>query len=675
VSGGRGRTALVLIDLQHDYLGRPGLVPDVPSLCARAAALLAGVRRLGLPVVHARTLVRPDGSDSMPHWKRQGLLQCVEGTSGAEPPAALASVDGELVARKRYFSAFGDPRLEPWLRGRGIDRLVLAGVYTHACIRSTALDAYERGFEVCIVDDAVGTTEPLHAEITRAYLAERAASFRTVADVLAALAGDGGSASRPSGDALPVAVIAGARRAAEARRHYVHRDPCRVARVLSQVPLGAEAEIADAVRTADASGREWARVVATERAAFLERWATDLDAHRGRYVDLLVREIGKPRRAAEEEAGRAVAHARVAAELVRTTVPTQVAPGISAAPRSLGVVGLVTPWNNPLAIPVGKIAPAVGFGNGVVLKPAPQGSETALALLESLDRAGLPRGVVNLVLGTNDAVRALCRHPLVAGVSVTGSLETGRTVAALAAQVMKPLQAELGGNNAAIVLADAELERVVPELVRAAFVFAGQRCTAIRRFVVERAIAARFEAMAVDAIRGLAVGDPDDRSTEVGPLVSMEHRDRVLATIEHARADGARLAIGGTIPSGLTDGAWLTPALLVDAARESRIVQEETFGPVAVLQVANDLEDALALANGVRQGLLQSVHTRDSEARARALAAAEVGMVQLSSGPLAVHPRAPFSAWKASGLGPPEHGIWDAAFYTRTQAVYEDPTC
>jgi acyl-CoA reductase-like NAD-dependent aldehyde dehydrogenase len=181
--------------------------------------------------------------------------------------------------------------------------------------------------------------------------------------------------------------------------------------------------------------------------------------------------------------------------------------------------------------------------------------------------------------------------------------------------------------------------------------------------------------MAVDAIRALAIGDPSDRVTEVGPLVSVAHRDRVLAAIDRARAGGARLVVGGTVPAALAAGAWLAPALLADAAPGSRIVQEETFGPVAVLQVARDLDEAIALANGVPQGLLQSVHTRDAAARARALAAAEVGMVQLALGPLAVHPRAPFSAWKASGLGPPEHGVWDAAFYTRTQAVYEDPTC
>ena len=390
MSDGGARTALVLIDLQRDYLGRPGLVPDVETLCGRVASLLAGARRRGLPVVHVRTLVRADGSDRMPHWKRQDVLQCVEGTAGAEPPAALASVDGELVARKRFFNAFGDPRLEPWLRERHVDRLILAGVYTHACVRSAALDAYERGFAVCVADDAVGTTEPLHAEITRDYLAARAATFRSVADLLADLEGTAAPAAAAT---LPVAIIGGARRPADGPGRYLHRDPRSTGRVLSAVPLGGATEVAEAARVADTAGRGWACVPSPDRAALLERWAADLDAHRAVLTDLMVRETGKPRRAAEEEAGRAVAHARVAAELVRSTEPARVAPGIVAVPRPLGVVGLVTPWNNPLAMPVGKIAPAVGFGNGVVLKPAPQGAETALALVESLARAGLPPGV------------------------------------------------------------------------------------------------------------------------------------------------------------------------------------------------------------------------------------------------------------------------------------------
>ena len=671
-------TALLLVDLQNDFLARPGLVPEVSALCRTAAFLLEAFRAQRLPIAHAHTVTRADGSDRMPHWKRLGITRCVEGTPGAEPPAPLAPLGGELVARKRYYSAFGDPRLGPWLRERRVERLVLAGVYLHGCVRATALDAYERGYEVWVADDAVGTTEPLHGELSRAYLCERAACFRSTQEVLAAL-GAGPSPAEPAGAArdgrrrLPLAVIAGRPRPAGGHGRFAHRDPCRTLRILSEVPLGAAPEIEEAARASAEAGRSWATADPAWRAGLLERWASDLEAHRALFTDLLVREVAKPRAFAEEELGRAVAHARVAAELARAPHANPVAAGVSARARPLGVVGLLTPWNNPLAIPVGKIAPALALGNAVVLKPALAASETALALVDSLERAGLPRGLVNVALGGAEAARALCREPGVAAVSLTGSVETGRSVAALCAESLKPLQAELGGNNAAIVLGDADLERVVPQLVQAAFGFAGQRCTAIRRLVVERAIASRFEALAAEALAALRVGDPADPSTAVGPLISAEKRDQVVAAIERARAGGARLVAGGAVPPSLAHGAWLLPALLADVDPRSPLAQEETFGPLAVLQVARDLEDALAIANGVPQGLVLAVHTRDPRARARVLEAAQAGIVQLAAGPLAVHPRAPFSGWKASGLGPPEHGVWDAAFYARTQAVYADP--
>lgn len=670
---GRGSVAaLVLVDLQHDFLERPGLVPDAGTLCAGVERVLRGWRRLGLPIAHAHTVTRADRSDRMPHWTRRGVHECVAGTRGAAPPASVAPAAGELVVEKRFFDAFGDGRLDPWLRSRGVGRLVLAGVYLHACVRQAALGAYERGYEVCIVDDAVGTTDPVHAALTRDYLAERAASFRTGADLLAELGGAAGEEAERAGSRLPVAVIAGVVRAAGEHPCRPRRDPCRTTDVLAAVPLGGAAEIGDAARAAADAQRRWADADGAERAAALDRWADRLDAERASFTALLVREVAKPRRAAEEEVGRAVGHVRVAAEVVRATVAERVAPGVVVRRRPVGVVGLITPWNNPLAIPVGKIAPALGFGNGVVLKPAPQASETALALLASLGPAGVPGGLVSVVLGADEATRALCRDARVAAVSVTGSVATGRVVAALSAAAMKPLQAELGGNNAAIVLADADLERIVGPLVRGAFAFAGQRCTAIRRFVVERSAAGRFETLAAAATRALRVGAPDDPATEIGPLVSTEQRDRVLAVIDEARAAGARLLDGGVVPAAWTHGAWLAPTLLADVAPESRVVQEETFGPLAVVQVAADLDEAIALANGVPHGLVQSVHTRDERARARVLAAAEAGMVQIAAGPLAVHPRAPFGGWKASGLGPPEHGAWDADFYTRPQVVYGD---
>lgn len=668
---GRG-AALVLVDLQHDFLARPGLLPDRDSLVARVAALLAAFRSARRPVVHARTVTRADGSDRMPHWQRRGVVACVEGTRGAEPPEALAAAEGELVVRKPRFSAFGDARLEPWLRDHGIRHLVLAGVYLHGCVRSTALDAFERGFEVWLADDALGTTEPAHAELTRAWLGERAARFASVAEIAGALGLEAPRAPRAGRRPLPVAVIAGGPWPAAAHPRFVHRDPCRTSEVLAEVPHAAAKEIAAAVGAAGEAGRAWARVDAAERAALLERWASRLEAERDGWTRRLVREIGKPRRFAAEEVGRAAAHARVAAELARGSAPVAIAPGVRAHARPIGVVALVTPWNNPLAIPVGKLAPALAFGNGVVLKPAPQASETALALVESLARAGLPDGVVNAVLGGAETARALCRAPGVGAVSLTGSLASGRVVAALCAERLLPLQAELGGNNAAIVLEDADLDAVTPELVRAAFGFAGQRCTAIRRFVVQRSVAARFETLAADALRALRVGEPDDPATDVGPLISAEKRDAVLAQIERACAQGARRVAGGGVPGALAHGAWLEPALVADVDAAHPLAQEESFGPVALVQVADDLDHALALAGGVRHGLLLAVCTGDARALSRILEAAEVGIVQLGAGPLAVHPRAPFSGWKASGLGPPEHGAWDAAFYARAQARYGD---
>jgi acyl-CoA reductase-like NAD-dependent aldehyde dehydrogenase/nicotinamidase-related amidase len=665
-------TALLLVDLQNDFLERPGLSPDPDALCARAASLLRGFRERRLSIAHAHTVTRADGSDRMPHWRLRGVHECVENSRGAAPPTPLAPHAGELLCRKQHYSAFADPRLDAWLRERGIHRLVLAGLYLHACVRSTALDAYERGYEVCVVDDAVGTTEPLHGELTRRWLTDRAARFASASETLAGLDGPRDAAA---GSGVPVAWIAGAPRQGSARGHFVHRDPCRTARVLAKVPLGGPAEVREAAHTAQRAQGAWAGARPPRRAELLERWAAELEAQRAHFADLLIREVAKPRRFAEEEVGRAVAHVRVAAELALDAHAVRIAPAISAASVPVGVVGLVTPWNNPLAIPVGKIAAALAFGNGVVLKPAPQASETALAIVQSLERSGLPEGLVNVVLGAGEAARALCREAAISAVSLTGSLESGRIAAGLCAENMKPLQAELGGNNAAIVLADAELERAVPDLVRAAFGFAGQRCTAIRRFVVDRALAPRFEALAAEATAALRLDEPDDPATDVGPLISTEKREQVLAAIERARAEGARLVIGGGVPASLAQGAWLEPALVADADPRSRIAQEETFGPLAVLQVANDLEEAIALANGVAQGLVLCVHTRDPRARSRILEAAQAGILQFAPGPLAVHPRAPFTGWKASGLGPPEHGAWDAWFYTRTQALYDPPPC
>jgi nicotinamidase-related amidase len=184
VSAAPTRTALVLVDLQRDYLARPGLEPPAPTLVASAASLLDGFRRLGLPVVHNHTRTRADASDRMPHWRASGITACVEGTPGAATPAPLEPHAGELVVTKQYYRGFNDPAVDPWLRGRDVERVVVAGIYTHACVRETALDAYEAGFEVWVGADAVGSTEPVHAALTREWLETRAAQFKLTRSIL-----------------------------------------------------------------------------------------------------------------------------------------------------------------------------------------------------------------------------------------------------------------------------------------------------------------------------------------------------------------------------------------------------------------------------------------------------------------------------------------------------------
>jgi acyl-CoA reductase-like NAD-dependent aldehyde dehydrogenase/nicotinamidase-related amidase len=648
----RGSTGLLLVDLQHDFLRRPGLAPDQQTLCQRAATLLDGCRALGLPVAHVHTVIGSDGADRMPHWIADGRLACVEGTEGVEPPAALAPSAGELVARKRFYSGFADAALDAWLRDQAVARLVVAGVYTHGCVRQAVLDAYERGYEVWVADDAVATTEPVHGILSREWLAARAARFRPVDDILRELCGD----------------------RCPAPRRFVHRDPCRRDTVLAEVPLGGPAEVRAAADAAAAAHAAWGRMPVAERAQLLHRWAETLTAGAARLTALVVEEVGKPVQAAQEEIARAVAHVRSAAALLDSHGTARpLARDVAVCHRPVGVVGLVLPWNNPVALPVGKIAPALAFGNGVVFKPAPEATRTALAVRDSLAEASAPVDLVHVVLGDHVAAEAMCDDPRVDVVSVTGSVATGRALAARCGARGKPIQAELGGNNAAIVLPDVDLERVVPELLRAAFAFAGQRCTAIRRFVVDATIAPRFEAIARAAIREIVVGDPRDPATLVGPLISERARARVQGVVERARAEGARLVAKGTVSANLGHGSWLAPALLADVDSQRAIAQEETFGPVAVMFETHDLDEAIAVANRVVHGLVLAVCTEDLAARAWVLETARAGIVQLGAGPLGVHPDAPFGGWKASGMGPPEHGEWDAAFFSRVQAVYGAP--
>lgn len=637
-----GRCALLLVDAQQDFFERPGLSPSPVDLIGRLCALLNGARACGWSVLHVRTRISPDGSDRMPHWQRRDIRACVAGTAGYAPPPALAEWPGEPILHKRFFSAFGCRDLEARLKREHTQTLIVAGLYSHGCIRATALDAYERGFQVVVADDAVGSTEPVHAELSRAWLADRAASFRSVTELLAIGAASGEAPGQAG---------------------------------LASTMLDRQPAVADVCAKVAETGRDWAATDPHQRALMLERWAGELEQQSGDLVRLLAREIAKPVPEADDELRRMLAHIRAAARLARDHLQAEQVAGAWVRYRPLGSVALITPWNNPLAIAAGKLAPALACGNGCVWKPSPLAPECSERLLQALHAAGLPRGLVELVAGDAETVRSIVADTRIDAVSVTGSNVTGQAVAALCAARQIPLQAELGGNNAALILDDWTFdEAALTGLARSVFGFAGQRCTALRRLIVQRGILERFSEAFAAATGALHVGDPLDPAAAVGPLVSREHCERVQARLDRALADGAVVLAQARVPettgSDPYAGRWLAPTLLGKIRPHDPIAQQESFGPLALILPADDLDEAIALANDVPQGLLAAVYSDDDAVRTRVAERVQAGMLKLAAGPLAVSAEAPFCGWKASAIGPPEHGLSDRDFYSRVQTLY-----
>jgi len=650
--------ALLLVDVQRDFFARSGLVPPRDILVARLSALLQQTRNKGLPVIHVRTRIRPDGVDSMPHWRRRDTRACVEGTPGYAPPISLQMLTGELLFHKQFFSAFGNVELHPTLERLGIADLIVAGLYTHGCIRATVMDAYERGFRVWVVDDAIGSTEPIHAEISRDWLRRRAACFLPSAEILAHLDSTARSDPRRDTDRLELD-----------RRPSVEASPLRLG------PPQPSSIAAACFRAADA-GRRWSRRKPSEQAAVLALWADSLERDGGVLTELLAREIGKPSTEASDELRRTLTHIRFAARICCEPAETTSAPGVQVRYRPVGTVALITPWNNPLAIPAGKIAPALAFGNGCVWKPSPLAPGCTARLYQALREAGLPEGVVEVVSGDADAARDIVSDPHIDAVSVTGSNAAGQAIAALCAVQQKALQAELGGNNAALILNDWSFdENDLSKLAQGVFGYSGQRCTAIRRLIVQRGILERFTHAFAAKMLTLRVGDPRDPLTQIGPLISVEHRARVQARLDAAIQDGATIIaqtpLPHNLPPDLHPGCWLAPTLLGGVDPASPIAQEETFGPVALILPADDIDQAVDLANAVPHGLVSALCSNDASARTRFAQEIQTGILKLSPGPPAISGEAPFCGWKSSAIGPPEHGIWDRHFYTRAQVVYQ----
>ncbi len=640
------KSALLLVDVQEDFLSSPDLVPDIDTLVPAIVRLLDGARRASWPVIHIRTQVSSDGSDWMPHWRRTGKPRCVVGTPGAAPPLSLVACEGEQVIAKRFFSGFENGELATLLQKLGVNHVVLAGVHTHACIRATATDAYAHGYAVTIASDAVGSYNPEHARHTLGWLDGRAATC------------------------VPVDAVAGLEAPALAAHTstWEHRDPCDWSQLLGEVAICGSDVVEKLAAKLVERQPKLADMPVSERARRLTAWHRLLNAKLQQWIDLLVQQVAKPVCDARDE----VAYGLALLEHVATTLVDEERLGSHIVRyRPHGLVGLITPWNNPFAIPIGKIAPAIGMGNTALWKPALPATALSQAICVSLAEVGLDPWI-GMVPGDAGTGRAVASLGAISAVSFTGASTAGYELARTCAARLKPLQAELGGNNAAIVMSVSDLAAVARDLAQAMFSFSGQRCTAIRRLIVDRSIAPAFRDALVGAIEALRIGRPDADTTNIGPVISKPRQQILLAAIRAAtHNNGARVLTGGDAASwGNPDGCWIMPTLIDGIAADASLVCEEQFGPVVVMLEAGNIDEAIGLHNAVAHGLLGAIYSEDSRQQEKFLSRAQAGLLLVNQARPGFAAQGPFFGWKASGYGPPEHGRWNREAFARVQAVY-----
>jgi acyl-CoA reductase-like NAD-dependent aldehyde dehydrogenase len=429
-------------------------------------------------------------------------------------------------------------------------------------------------------------------------------------------------------------------------------------------PAEAEAAVGRAVTAAAA----WRDTPGPARAKALSDAAGALEQRSAEITGLIVREVGKPVSEARGEVARGVAILRYYAQAALLpdgeTIPAAAADQLLMARHyPIGVAALITPWNFPIAIPLWKAAPSLAFGNATILKPASAAAATGLALADVLG-AFLPPGAFQVVLGGAAAAGALIDHPDVAAVSFTGSSQVGRQIRRRAAERGCRVQAEMGGQNPSVVLADADLDRAASAIAYAAMGYAGQKCTATSRVIVEDAVYPQFRDRLAATVQALQVLDPADEKTMVGPVIDDGARASALAAVAGA---GGRVVTGGAALDA--PGFYLAPTLVELDRPEGPLATEEVFAPVTALIRAGTADEAISIANDVRYGLVAAVFTSDLGRALRLTRRLEAGMIRVNAPTSGVDFQAPFGGTKESSYGPREQGMAARSFYTESRTV------
>lgn len=455
-------------------------------------------------------------------------------------------------------------------------------------------------------------------------------------------------------------------------------NPANKEEIVGYVQSSTKEDLDEAVKAADKAKKEWRKLGQAARGQLLFKAANILEENLDDIAETMTREMGKTLPEAKGETARGVAILRYyASEGMRKegdVIPSSDKDALMFTRRTpLGVVGVITPWNFPVAIPIWKMAPALVYGNTIVLKPATEGAVTAAKVVDCFAKAGFPDGVINFVTGSGSVIgQALIDHPLLNAITFTGSEQVGKNVARSATERGIKFQLEMGGKNPVVVAKDANLDLAVEAVISGGFRSSGQKCTASSRVIVEESVYEEFKEKLVEQTKKIKVGNGLQEGIWMGPCASESQFNTVKEYIEKGKKEGANLILGGEILKGkeVENGFYVSPAIFDEVKSDMAIAQEEIFGPVIALIKVADFEEAIEIANDTKYGLSASIFTANINNLLEFIDEIEAGLVRINAESAGVELQAPFGGMKASSTGAREQGEAAKEFFTAIKTVF-----